>query len=110
MATAEQIKSLIRSHFSNQPERFFTISLQLAAHEAKQGHSSLAHDIRKIVDMERKKSSSNIIHLPRDLKGLVLTEEPEIKTCVYFFVSYTVLSHRSHSFFCWISSKKICEI
>ena len=39
MATAEQIKSLIRSHLNDQPEQFFTISLQVAAHEAKQGAS-----------------------------------------------------------------------
>ena len=42
MATAEQIKSLIKSHFSDQQEQFCTIALQLAAHEARQGHQSLA--------------------------------------------------------------------
>jgi len=78
MATADQIKSLIRSHFSNQPERFYTIALQVAAHEAKQGHSALAHDIRLIVDTERKKNGSNIIHFPQDLRGLVLTENSKI--------------------------------
>ena len=41
MATAEQIKSLIKSHFSDQQEQFCTIALQLAAHEARQGHQSL---------------------------------------------------------------------
>ena len=56
MATADQIKSLIRSHFSGELERFYTIALQVAAHEAKQGHTALAHDIRSLIDMERKKS------------------------------------------------------
>jgi len=78
MATADQIKSLIRSHFSNQAERFYTIALQVAAHEAKQGHTALAHDIRLIVDTERKKIGSNIIHFPQDLRGLVLTEESQV--------------------------------
>ena len=50
MATAEQLKSLIRSHLSDDDERFFTISLQVAAHEAQQGHGALVHDIREIVD------------------------------------------------------------
>ncbi len=77
MATAEQIKSLIRSHFSDEPERFHTIALQLAAHEAKQGHTALAHDIRNLVDMERKKSGPRVISFPKDLKGLVLSEEPK---------------------------------
>lgn len=78
MATADQIKSLIRSHFNSQSERFYSIALQVAAHEAKQGHTALAHDIREIVDMERKKRGSNIVNFPTDLKGLVLTERPEI--------------------------------
>jgi SpoVK/Ycf46/Vps4 family AAA+-type ATPase len=78
MATAEQLKSLIRSHFSHEPERFYTIALQVAAHEAKQGHSSIAHDIRNLIDMERKKAGPQIISFPQDLKGLVLTEHPEI--------------------------------
>ncbi len=77
MATAEQIKSLIRSHFSDDMERFYTIALQVAAHEAKKGYSALAHDIRAIVDKERQKKGPRIISFPNDLRGLVLSEEPE---------------------------------
>ncbi len=76
MATAEQVKSLIRSHFSDDLERFHTIALQLASHEARQGHSALAHDIRDIIDTEQKKNGPRIISFPQDLKGLVLTEDP----------------------------------
>ncbi|MCD4784887.1 MAG: ATP-binding protein [Candidatus Eremiobacteraeota bacterium] len=78
MATAAQLKSLIRSHFSEQSERFYTMALQVAAHEAKQGHAALAHDIRQIIDTERKKKGPRILSFPQDLKGLVLTEEPQI--------------------------------
>ncbi|MEI6788381.1 MAG: ATP-binding protein [bacterium] len=78
MATAEQIKSLIRSHFSDETERFFTIALQVAAHEAQQGHGELAHDIRLIVD-KAKQVQSPIIQMkfPQDLQGLVLADEPQ---------------------------------
>ena len=76
MATAEQLKSLIRSHFANEPERFYTISLQVAAHEAKKGNAALAHDLRNLVDMERKKAGPRVINFPKDLRGLVLTEKP----------------------------------
>ena len=48
MATAEQIKSLIRSHFSDDLERFRTVALQVAAHEARKGHGGLAIDLREI--------------------------------------------------------------
>ncbi|MDD3021919.1 MAG: ATP-binding protein [Alphaproteobacteria bacterium] len=77
MATADQLKSLIRSHFSQEPERFYTMALQVAAHEATQGHMALAHDIREIVDGERKKGGPRVINFPQDLKGLVFTEEPK---------------------------------
>ncbi len=78
MATAEQIKSLIRSHFKDDIERFYTIALQVAAHEARQGHKALANDIRDIIDIERKKKGPRVISFPKNLKGLVLTEEPSI--------------------------------
>lgn len=53
MATAEQIKSLIRSYIIDDSEHFVTIALQVAAHEARLGHGALAHDIRKLVDKAR---------------------------------------------------------
>lgn len=77
MATAEQIKALIRSHLSNSSEQFFSIALQVAAHEARQGHTELAHDIRQIVDKAKSKQTV-VIQLPNELSGLILTEEPQI--------------------------------
>ncbi len=79
MATAEQIKSLIRSYSSADQERFFTIALQVAAHEARQGHATLAHEIRELVDKERRSAhkSLKVVPFPQNLKGLVLTEEPD---------------------------------
>jgi AAA+ superfamily predicted ATPase len=77
MATAEQLKALIKSHFSNDRERFYTISLQLAAHESKQGHTALAKTLRDIIDKERRESSTNIIPFPGELQGLVLKETPD---------------------------------
>ena len=61
MATAEQMKSLIRSHLNNEPERFYSIALQVAAHEARQGHGFLAaYNIRDIVDKARKAAGGAI--------------------------------------------------
>ena len=78
MATAEQIKSLIRSHLKNDPERFYSIALQVAAHEARQGHSSLAHDIRDIVDKARKDKGAVVLQFPKDMLGLVISDNPDI--------------------------------
>ncbi|MBW7874865.1 MAG: ATP-binding protein [Candidatus Cloacimonetes bacterium] len=77
MATPEYIKSLIRSHSSKEPERFYTIALQLAAHEARQGHQVLAQEIRQIVEAERKKNASNVIPFPVDLKGMIQQVFPD---------------------------------
>ncbi len=79
MATAEQIKSLIRSHLKEDDERFYTLALQVAAHEAQQGHIGLAHDIREIVDKSRKTRGSNmLLKFPQDLAGMVLSESPDV--------------------------------
>lgn len=77
MATAEQIKSLIRTHFGDDLERFTTIALQVAAHEAQQGHSALAHDIRTIIDKAKlERGLLKVVQFPQDLRGLVLSENP----------------------------------
>ena len=53
MATAEQFKSLIRSHFDEDAERFSTLALQVAAYEAKRGHRGVAHEIRTLIEKAR---------------------------------------------------------
>lgn len=75
MATADQLKSLIKSHFVDDRERFATIALQLAAHEAKQGHDSLAQEIRSLVD-KAKITNTRIVHFNRELEDLIISGEP----------------------------------
>lgn len=78
MATAEQIKSLIRSHLGDDDERFYTLALQLAAHEARQGHGALAHDIREIINKSRRTRGSNkLLKFPQDLSGMVLSDKSD---------------------------------
>ncbi|MDE2700186.1 MAG: ATP-binding protein, partial [Gemmatimonadota bacterium] len=79
MATAEQIKSLIRSYIIDDSEHFVTIALQVAAHEARLGHGALAHDIRKLVDKaKQERGSFRTIKFPQDLRGLVISEKPSV--------------------------------
>lgn len=79
MATAEQIKALIRSHASDDTERFYSLALQVAAHEAQQGHGALAHEIREIIDNVRLHSRKVIIGpLPPELEGLVTIDLPGV--------------------------------
>jgi len=88
MATAEQIKSLIRSHLSDEAERFHSVALQVAAHEAKQGHTALAHDIRDLVDKARKSKGAVVLKFPNDMLGLVFSEQPEIAKAALVIPSY----------------------
>lgn len=76
MATAEQIKSLLQSHYKNDNERFTSIALQLAAHEARQGHLSIAKDIKALVDRS-KTDGFKVIKISPDLSDLVLVYYPE---------------------------------
>ena len=77
MATAEQLKALLRSHFVDDTERFITYALQMAAHEAQQGHGALAHDLRTIIDKARQaREPFKVLKFPQELSGLVLTEHP----------------------------------
>lgn len=75
MAKADQIKSLIKLHFENQNERFITVALQIAAHEAKLGHSKLADDIKKIID-NSKSNRPKLKPINGDLQGLIIEVEP----------------------------------
>lgn len=75
MATAQHIKALIKSHFEDERERFTTIALQVAAHEAKLGHINLADDIRKIVD-KSKNELRTLKPFDQDLQELVLEIQP----------------------------------
>jgi SpoVK/Ycf46/Vps4 family AAA+-type ATPase len=78
MATAEQIKALIRSYLNDDPERFYTLALQVAAHEAQQGHGALAHDIREIIDKTRRTRGGNVlVKFPQDLSGMVFLEKAD---------------------------------
>lgn len=53
MASAEQIKALLRSHVAGDETHFFAVAMQLAASEARKGHNRVAQEIRDIIDEAR---------------------------------------------------------
>ena len=50
MASAEQIKALLKSHIDGEDDRFFSVAMQVAAHEARLGHGKLAAELRSMID------------------------------------------------------------
>ena len=77
MAKAEYIISLIKSHYNNEPERFSTVALQIAAHEAKLGHTFVANEIKNIIDKAKETKHKNKILAP-DLQGLIQENVPAV--------------------------------
>lgn len=55
MAIANQLKALLKSHSEGDDERFYSIAMQLAAHEAKIGHGKLAVELRALIDQAKAK-------------------------------------------------------
>ncbi|MBP1206185.1 SpoVK/Ycf46/Vps4 family AAA+-type ATPase [Duganella sp. 1411] len=50
MASAEQLKALLKSHMNGDDSQFLSVAMQVAAHEAKLGHGKLAEELRDMVD------------------------------------------------------------
>ncbi len=60
MARADQIKALLQSHSEGDDQRFYSIAMQVAAHEAKRGHGKLAEELRDLIDMAKKRRSPQL--------------------------------------------------
>ena len=57
MATAEQIKALVRSHNSGDDEHFRAIAMQIAACLARKGNARLAQELRDLLDQAHRRQS-----------------------------------------------------
>jgi SpoVK/Ycf46/Vps4 family AAA+-type ATPase len=56
MATAEQLKALLKSYVDGDGEQFLTVSMQVAAHAARRGQGKLAQELRDLVDEAKRRS------------------------------------------------------
>lgn len=53
MATADQVKALIRCHAEGDDDRFYAIALQVAAQAARNGHTKFAQELKGLIDKIR---------------------------------------------------------
>lgn len=58
MTTARHIVALLKSHIAGDEDHFLTVAMQLAAHEARQGHGKLAQELRELIDNAKEKKST----------------------------------------------------
>ena len=61
MATAEQVKALLKSYSEGDPEHFVSVALQIAAGAARGGKRKLAQDLRDLVDQIKKRQETGKI-------------------------------------------------
>ncbi len=60
MATADQVKALVKSHSEGDDDRFYSVAMQVAANEARKGHADFAAELRDLIDRLRARSAAPI--------------------------------------------------
>ncbi len=87
MASAEQLKALVKSYIDRDERLFYSVAMQVAAHEAKLGHGKLAEDLRDMIDAAKSRSvageqSGKLVPLARprgELANLLTVAYPKIR-------------------------------
>ena len=87
MASAAQIKALLKSHADGDDPQFYAVALQVAAAAARSGHSDLAKELRDIVEKIKNRESrhtaqQNLLHIAQpqgEVADLLAIRQPSRK-------------------------------
>lgn len=87
MAAADQIKTLIKAFAENDDARFYSTAMQIAASEARMGHTLLAEELKSLIDRTRKEKSKlkgvvramPVSPSQKELNDLLSLVEPEMR-------------------------------
>ncbi len=87
MASSQQIKALLESHVDGDDGRFYSVALQVAAHEARIGHGKVAQELRDLVAKSKKSTVANrsanqtvpITKAYKDVSGLLQADYPNYR-------------------------------
>src|SRR5437870_3180401 len=86
MATAEQLKALLKSFAEGDDDRFVAISMQMASHAARRGQGKLAQELRELIDQAKLREHSAqprqpvpIARARGELAGLLSVSYPKLK-------------------------------
>lgn len=77
MTASRHLIALLKSHIDGDDEHFLSVAMQVAAHEARQGHGTLAQELRDLVDearlrnKDRGKKPVPLVQPKGELAGLV---------------------------------------
>ena len=86
MATSEQLKSLIESHLKADDPHFLAVAMQVAASEAKLGHTRVAQEIRALIDEAKAREGVKTLS-----RGAVPLAQPRGEIASLLSVSYPAL-------------------
>lgn len=87
MANAEQIRALVKSHVDGDNERFLVIAMQLAASAARQGHGKFADELKRLVDIAKRRPLEPI----SQISGPVPVVQPRGELAGLLTVQYSKL-------------------
>lgn len=87
MTTARHLIALLKSHIAGDEVRFLSTAMQVAAHEARQGHGKLAQELRDLIDeakakgaaLEKKGGPVPIVQPKGELASLLTAYYPDIR-------------------------------
>jgi SpoVK/Ycf46/Vps4 family AAA+-type ATPase len=86
MATAEQLKALLKSYADGDDDRFLSVSLQVASHAAHKGQGKLAEELRALIDQARLRQGTSKTQKPLpiakatgELAGLLSASFPKVR-------------------------------
>ena len=87
MATADQVKALVRSHGEGDDLQFDTVALQVAARAARQGHTKLATELRDSIEAAKSAAGEPkgrslrpvpVVRLSGELAGLLTVSYSQV--------------------------------
>jgi SpoVK/Ycf46/Vps4 family AAA+-type ATPase len=81
MPSADQVKALITSMTEGDDAHFYSIAMQIAAHEARAGHGKLAEEIRDLIDRAKARQRPNA-------RGAIPIARPRGEAAELLSVSY----------------------
>lgn len=87
MTTARHLIALLKSHIAGDEVRFLSTAMQVAAHEARQGHGKLAQELRDLIDgakakgaaLEKKAGPVPIVQPKGELANLLTAHYPDTR-------------------------------
>lgn len=86
MATAEQVKALVRSHADGDDSQFYAVALQVAAKAAQNGQNNVAVELRDLVDAAKLRRDRHpelrpvpVVRPTGELAGLLSASFPEAR-------------------------------